>query len=84
MTDPSLMGLQPDGRMLCCICCEVKSREDMALVEEEPGWVWDVCKECREHESKVERERWCQRQIHHGPHGGQTADLCLGYPRDDR
>jgi hypothetical protein len=32
-----------DGRIMCCICMEYKTRDELADVESEPGRKWDVC-----------------------------------------
>jgi hypothetical protein len=39
-----------DGRAMCCICFEVKTKAELEPVSDSPGKVWDVCRECAERE----------------------------------
>lgn len=35
-----------DGRVMCCICFEYCTRDQLEPVADELGKVWDVCREC--------------------------------------
>jgi hypothetical protein len=50
MCDPELYHL-PDGREVCQICVEIKTRDELQPVKGKPGVVWDVCKDCAEREN---------------------------------
>lgn len=39
-----------DGSVMCCVCMEYKTRDELADVEGEPGRKWDVCVGCDEFE----------------------------------
>lgn len=45
MSHPDLKYL-PDGRIICAICMEATAKEELKPVSDEPGKVWDVCKQC--------------------------------------
>jgi len=39
----------PDGRKMCCICLEFKTREE--LFDDARGHKWDICRGCADAES---------------------------------
>lgn len=41
------------GKIACVICFEDKVKANMEPVSDEPGKVWDVCKECAEREKAL-------------------------------
>lgn len=72
--DPTLKFLD-DGRVICQICCEAKTHEELAPVEDEPGRVWDVCIECTQRDAMMTHDQWCHVSTPHEKHG-----VCLGWP----
>lgn len=38
------------GLVMCMLCFDSKPRDEMQPVADEPGKVWDVCKECAANE----------------------------------
>lgn len=46
MTDFRYWQSQAQPRVICTVCFEAKDRAEMAPVDDEPGVVWDVCREC--------------------------------------
>jgi hypothetical protein len=46
VTDFAYWQAQSQPNVMCMVCFEVKKREQMAPVADEPGVVWDVCLEC--------------------------------------
>jgi hypothetical protein len=39
-----------DGRVACCVCFEFRHRHELEPLADEPGKVWDVCRECAQSE----------------------------------
>lgn len=48
----TLLSRLTDGRIMCCICFEYRTREELDPVADEPGKVWDVCRACAIMEGK--------------------------------
>jgi hypothetical protein len=46
-----------DGRVMCCICMEYKTTDELAPVEGEPGRKWDVCIPCEADEARYTTDR---------------------------
>lgn len=42
----TLLSRLTDGRVACCVCFEFRHRDELEPVVDEPGKVWDVCREC--------------------------------------
>lgn len=42
----TLLSRLDDGRVMCCICMEYKTTDELADVDGEPGRKWDVCIPC--------------------------------------
>jgi hypothetical protein len=42
----TLLNRLTDGRVSCCVCFEFHHRDGLEPVADEPGKVWDVCREC--------------------------------------
>lgn len=51
------MARLTDGRVLCCHCFDYFRRDELAPVEDEPGKVWDVCKDCKARERAEMKRR---------------------------
>lgn len=51
----TLLTRLTDGRVMCAICMEYKSRGELQPVADEPGRLWDICSPCwaSEHEVKT-------------------------------
>ena len=48
MTDPRIFAeyTARTGRIICQICCEDFTREEMEPVSDDPSKVWDICRTC--------------------------------------
>lgn len=42
----------PNGRC-CCLCFKGFDKKDLEPISDEPGKVWDVCKECAANEKAL-------------------------------
>jgi hypothetical protein len=45
-----LLSRLTDGRVACCVCFKFCPRPELEPVADEPGRVWDVCRECAQSE----------------------------------
>ena len=55
--DPSLHYL-PGGRVICEICCEIKTHDQLEPVSDDPGTFWDVCRDCAAKEREQGFDNW--------------------------